>query len=90
MCSGDHEVRCVQRRILLEALANELPSGTIRFSSKVVNVEESGFYKIVHLADGTILRTKVYKFMLPFIVSYFVCFGQKFPPIQLIKLTYIL
>ncbi|XP_059434537.1 monooxygenase 2-like [Corylus avellana] len=56
---GDHEVRCVQRKLLLEALANELPSGTIRFSSKVVNVEESGFHKLVHLADGTILRTKV-------------------------------
>jgi hypothetical protein len=44
---------------LLEALSNELPSGTIRFSSKVVSVEESGFYKLVHLADGTILKTKV-------------------------------
>jgi 2-polyprenyl-6-methoxyphenol hydroxylase-like FAD-dependent oxidoreductase len=59
MCSGDQEVRCVQRKKLLEALANELPSGTIRFSSKVVNVEQSGFHKLVHLADGTILRTKV-------------------------------
>jgi len=43
----------------LEALSNELPSGTIRFSSKVVSIEESGFYKLVHLADGTILKTKV-------------------------------
>jgi hypothetical protein len=59
VCSGDHEVRCVQRKLLLEALSNELPSGTIRFSSKVVTVEESGFYKLVHLADGTILKTKV-------------------------------
>ncbi|XP_062176630.1 monooxygenase 2-like isoform X2 [Alnus glutinosa] len=54
-----HEVRCLQRKLLLEALSNELPSGTIRFSSKVVSVEESGFYKLVHLADGTILKTKV-------------------------------
>ena len=59
MCSGDHEVRCVNRKLLLEALANELPSGTIRFSSKVVSIEESGFYKLVHLADGTIIKTKV-------------------------------
>ncbi|GMY05414.1 monooxygenase 2-like isoform X2 [Fagus crenata] len=59
MCSGDHEVRCVNRKLLLEALAKELPSGTIRFSSKVVSIEESGFYKLVHLADGTILKTKV-------------------------------
>ncbi|KAB1200626.1 putative disease resistance RPP13-like protein 1 [Morella rubra] len=56
---GNHEVRCVQRKLLLEALANELPSGTIRYSSKVVSIEESGFYKLVHLADGTILKTKV-------------------------------
>ncbi|XP_075674598.1 monooxygenase 2-like [Castanea sativa] len=55
---GDHEVRCVNRKLLLEALANELPSGTIRFSSKVVSIEESGFYKLVHLADGTIIKTK--------------------------------
>ena len=59
MCRGDHEVRCVNRKLLLQALANELPSGTIRFSSKVVSLEESGFYKLVHLADGTIIKTKV-------------------------------
>ncbi|XVE93893.1 hypothetical protein REPUB_Repub01dG0233500 [Reevesia pubescens] len=53
------EVRCVQRRLLLETLAKELPSGTIKFSSKVVSIEESGFFKRVHLADGTILKTKV-------------------------------
>ncbi|XP_062018922.1 monooxygenase 2-like [Rosa rugosa] len=56
---GDHEVRCVQRKLLLEALANELPSGTIRFSSKVVSIEESGYFKLLHLADGTILKAKV-------------------------------
>lgn len=59
MSSGEHEVRCVQRKLLLEALERELPSGTIRFSSKVVSIEESGFFKLVHLADGTILKTKV-------------------------------
>ncbi|KAM4099314.1 hypothetical protein ACJW30_07G148700 [Castanea mollissima] len=56
---GDHELRCVNRKVLLEALAKELPSGTIRFSSKVVSIEISGFYKLVHLANGTILKTKV-------------------------------
>ncbi|XP_004290735.1 PREDICTED: zeaxanthin epoxidase, chloroplastic-like [Fragaria vesca subsp. vesca] len=56
---GDHEIRCVRRKLLLEALASELPSGTIRFSSKVVSIEESGYYKLVHLADGTILKAKV-------------------------------
>ncbi|KAG7978305.1 hypothetical protein I3843_05G076100 [Carya illinoinensis] len=56
---AEHEVRCVQRKFLLEALAEELPSGTIRYSSKVVSLEESGSLMLVHLADGTILRTKV-------------------------------
>lgn len=45
--------------MLLEALADELPQGTIRFSSKVVHIELSGYYKMVHLSDGTILKTKV-------------------------------
>ncbi|KAE8654344.1 putative 26S proteasome non-ATPase regulatory subunit 3-like [Hibiscus syriacus] len=54
------ELRCLQRRSLLETLAKELPDGTIRFSSKVVSVDESsGYFKRVHLADGTILKTKV-------------------------------
>jgi len=55
---GNHEVRCVKRKLLLEALAKELPNGTIRLSSKVVCIEQSGF-KLVHLADGTIFKTKV-------------------------------
>ncbi|XP_039054850.1 monooxygenase 2-like isoform X1 [Hibiscus syriacus] len=58
-CDG-REIRCLQRRSLLETLAKELPDGTIRFSSKVVSVDESsGYFKRVHLADGTILKTKV-------------------------------
>ncbi|CAB4290892.1 unnamed protein product [Prunus armeniaca] len=57
--NGHHEFRCVKRNFLLEALANELPSGTIRFSSKVVSIDESGYFKLVHLADGTILKAKV-------------------------------
>ncbi|KAG2706046.1 hypothetical protein I3760_05G085900 [Carya illinoinensis] len=55
----EHEIRCVKRKLLAETLAEELPSGTIRYSSKVVSVEESGSLMLVHLADGTILRTKV-------------------------------
>ncbi|KAK3412745.1 hypothetical protein EUGRSUZ_I01443 [Eucalyptus grandis] len=54
-----HEIRGVQRRTLLETLANELPSGAIRYSSKVVSIEESGFLKLVHLSDGSILKAKV-------------------------------
>lgn len=52
-------VRCVRRKFLLEFLAKELPSGTIKFSSKVVAIEESGLLKLVHLADGTSIKTKV-------------------------------
>lgn len=60
MCSpGVNEVRRVKRNMLVEALAKELRSGTIRYSSKVVCIEESGFYKLVHLADGTTFKTKV-------------------------------
>ncbi|PPR98455.1 hypothetical protein GOBAR_AA22230 [Gossypium barbadense] len=54
------EVRCLQRRLLLETLAKDVPNGTIRFSSKVVSIDESeGHFKQLHLADGTILKTKV-------------------------------
>ncbi|KAH1140527.1 hypothetical protein GYH30_029419 [Glycine max] len=56
----DREIRCVKRKLLLEALANELPSGTIRYLSKVVAIVESGFYKILHLADGTTIKSKVH------------------------------
>ncbi|MBA0818806.1 hypothetical protein Gohar_021697, partial [Gossypium harknessii] len=55
-----HAIRCVQRRSLLETLAKELPNGTIRFSSKVVSIDESeDHFKRLHLADGAILKTKV-------------------------------
>ncbi|CAL0300519.1 unnamed protein product [Lupinus luteus] len=56
---GPCEVHCVRRKTLLEALAKELPDGTIRFMSKVVSIQESGFYKLLRLADGTIIKTKV-------------------------------
>ncbi|PIN02865.1 3-hydroxybenzoate 6-monooxygenase [Handroanthus impetiginosus] len=55
----DHEVRCVNRKFLLETMENELPKGTIRYSSKVVHMEIDGRFKSIHLADGTVLKTKV-------------------------------
>ncbi|PKI52466.1 hypothetical protein CRG98_027158 [Punica granatum] len=55
----EFEMRCVQRKNLLVALERELPKGTIRFSSKVVSVEESGQLKLIHLADGSVLKAKV-------------------------------
>lgn len=58
-CSEGIEIRNVRRDLLLETLAKELPSDTIRYSSKVVLIEESGNLKVLHLADGSILKTKV-------------------------------
>ncbi|KAL2323978.1 hypothetical protein Fmac_023036 [Flemingia macrophylla] len=62
--TGKHrniEIGCVKRKLMLKALVDELPSGTVRYRSKVVATEESGFYKIVHLADGTTIKTKWWK-----------------------------
>ncbi|XP_019156262.1 PREDICTED: uncharacterized protein LOC109153001 [Ipomoea nil] len=53
------ECRCLRRKLLLETLEKKLPQGTVRYSSKVVLIEESGPYKLVHLADGSLVRTKV-------------------------------
>ena len=52
-------MRCVKRKVLLEALAKELPSSTIRYSSRVVSIQESGFMKVLHLADNSSIKTKV-------------------------------
>jgi 2-polyprenyl-6-methoxyphenol hydroxylase-like FAD-dependent oxidoreductase len=51
----------VQRNVLLQALDEELPAGTVRYSSKIVSIDqdEHGGAKILHLADGTTLRAKV-------------------------------
>ncbi|KAI3730329.1 hypothetical protein L1987_61498 [Smallanthus sonchifolius] len=54
-----YESRCVRRTDLLETIVNELPPGTIRYSSKVATIDELGLFKLVHLADGSILKTKV-------------------------------
>ncbi|EAY88586.1 hypothetical protein OsI_10060 [Oryza sativa Indica Group] len=56
---GPNEMLCVRRDWLLRALEEGLPSGTIRYSSKIVEIEEDGDAKILHLADGAILRAKV-------------------------------
>ncbi|XP_073120877.1 monooxygenase 2-like [Henckelia pumila] len=47
------------RKTLLETLENELPQGTIKYSSKVVEIEDSDGFKSLHMADGTILKAKV-------------------------------
>ncbi|KAJ6817297.1 uncharacterized protein M6B38_412135 [Iris pallida] len=61
-------VRAVHRKMLLEALAEELRPATIRFSSKVASIkisqEEEDHPKdsstiTLHLEDGAVIRTKV-------------------------------
>ncbi|CAL4929121.1 unnamed protein product [Urochloa decumbens] len=56
---GPNEIRCVRRDLLLQALEEELPKGTIRYSSKIVSIEEDGEIKVLQLADGSVLRAKV-------------------------------
>ncbi|KAK5847268.1 hypothetical protein PVK06_003573 [Gossypium arboreum] len=50
------EVRAVERRILLETLANELPPETVRFSSKLAKIQSSeNDEALLQLTDGTTL-----------------------------------
>ena len=49
-----------QGGLLLQALEEELPAGTIRYSYKIVSME-GGNVKILQLADGSVLRAKVKK-----------------------------
>uniref|UniRef100_A0A453ISS7 FAD-binding domain-containing protein n=1 Tax=Aegilops tauschii subsp. strangulata TaxID=200361 RepID=A0A453ISS7_AEGTS len=57
---GPHETCRVTRDLLLRALEEELPAGTIRYSSKIVSIhDQDGAAKILHLADGSTLRAKV-------------------------------
>ncbi|CAN6321419.1 unnamed protein product [Urochloa humidicola] len=56
---GPSEIRCVRRDLLLQALEEELPKGTIRYSSNIVSIEEDGDIKVLQLADGSVLRAKV-------------------------------
>ncbi|KAF8012001.1 hypothetical protein BT93_I0199 [Corymbia citriodora subsp. variegata] len=60
--SGD-EQRAVNRKVLLEVLAEELPPNTIRFSSKLTSIEtvmeEGSSICILALEDGTIIKSKV-------------------------------
>lgn len=57
-------VRALHRKVLLEALAEELSPGTIRFSSKLAAVktvvsEDSSTATLLELEDGTVIRAKV-------------------------------
>ncbi|MCL7042301.1 hypothetical protein MKW94_019103 [Papaver nudicaule] len=57
--------RSVNRRALLEALLEELPADTIRYSSRLRSIEKTetrndadSFGVIIHLEDGTTIHTK--------------------------------
>ncbi|WVZ85627.1 hypothetical protein U9M48_032529 [Paspalum notatum var. saurae] len=64
----DVRLRVVDRKALLEALAEELPPGTVRFSSKLVAIDTERAAAagdspdetvILRLDDGTVIRAKV-------------------------------
>lgn len=63
--SAEIKARPADRKALLEALAEELPPGTIRFSSKLVSInsetaeEGSPETSVLRLDDGTVIRAKV-------------------------------
>uniref|UniRef100_A0ACD5TR88 Uncharacterized protein n=1 Tax=Avena sativa TaxID=4498 RepID=A0ACD5TR88_AVESA len=62
--SPEIKVRPADRKAMLQALAEELPPGTIRFSSKLVSIntettESSSETAILQLDDGTVVRAKV-------------------------------
>ncbi|CAI9095666.1 OLC1v1031661C1 [Oldenlandia corymbosa var. corymbosa] len=57
---ASQEVRAVERRILLESLANQLPQDAISFSSKLANMEKKqDGNTILKLEDGNQLSAKV-------------------------------
>ncbi|XP_024183877.2 monooxygenase 2 [Rosa chinensis] len=55
--------RCLHRKALLEALADELPIHSVRFSSKITAIDtqqhEGSSLAIVHMENGTIIKAKV-------------------------------
>lgn len=54
------EVRAVERRVLLETLANQLPPDSVLFNSKLTNISKSGNGEtLLELVDGTQLSAKV-------------------------------
>lgn len=62
-CSGTGPI-LVHRKALLETLSEELPEGSIRFSSKLVSIEtqvlEGSTIFILQMGDGSIIKTKVF------------------------------
>ncbi|XP_041005925.1 monooxygenase 2-like isoform X2 [Juglans microcarpa x Juglans regia] len=59
---GQHGLRVVQRKALLEALAEEVPIDSVRFSSKLKSIEnqtqEGSSFAIIHMEDGASIKAK--------------------------------
>ncbi|ONK57783.1 uncharacterized protein A4U43_C09F4050 [Asparagus officinalis] len=58
---GEEGLRCVKRSDIVDALADSLPSESIRFGCRIVAVETDPVtsFHAVHLEDGSVMRTKV-------------------------------
>ncbi|MQM20122.1 hypothetical protein Taro_053137 [Colocasia esculenta] len=62
--SGGMGVRAVHRATLLESLSEELPLGTVRFSTNITSIstespEDPSSRVVLHLDDGTVIKAKV-------------------------------
>ncbi|KAG2716386.1 hypothetical protein I3760_03G123800 [Carya illinoinensis] len=59
---GQHGLSVVHRKALLEALAEEVPIDSIRFSSKLKSIEnltqEGSSFAIIHMEDGASIKAK--------------------------------
>jgi hypothetical protein len=61
----DVRVRALGRKALLEALAEDLPPGTVRFSSKLASIDtelaagDASETVVLRLDDGAVIRAKV-------------------------------
>ncbi len=58
-----HEMRCLERKVLLEAIAGQVPEGTIRLNSRVTNIkisETSPNVTSLELEDGSTYFAKVW------------------------------
>ncbi|KAG2716382.1 hypothetical protein I3760_03G123500 [Carya illinoinensis] len=59
---GQHGLRVVHRKALLEALAEEVPIDSIRFSSKLKSIEnqtqEGSSFAVIHMEDGASIKAK--------------------------------
>ncbi|KAF3440936.1 hypothetical protein FNV43_RR19222 [Rhamnella rubrinervis] len=55
------EIRCVKRSDILNALAEDLPHGTIRYGCHILSIKLDPFtsYPILHMLDGRTIKAKV-------------------------------